>query len=327
LGQLRVQANGDANGFVFAPGLADKTDAKRYRIIKALIPKTYIKADNEKNIEPVDDFAILILNEDMPLKKKVEIASEEQMRRFAKNKIKIEMVGYGFQNGNQRNSPQALIYEPNRSPHRLTSFLYTPEMMIDHYKQYPQSQPWFWNKIEWGAIHNQLLGSPCTADSGSGFFVEENNIRYYIGTNGKGAGMSNCRIDGSVKFYSGGAMSWIPPAYKFLNLIKFAESIVAEEKEKEFIKLEEDRLSSELKAKQEADAKAKAEADAKIKIEEQEKARIEAELATILKRNQDFARKLYAGQKCTKLKSTKTIYNLKFTCIKKNKRLVWNNGI
>ena len=38
LNQLRIQPNGDTDGFVYAPGLADKTSAKRYQIIKAFIP-------------------------------------------------------------------------------------------------------------------------------------------------------------------------------------------------------------------------------------------------------------------------------------------------
>ena len=45
LKQLRIQPNGDTDGFVFAPGLADKTSAKRYKIVKAFIPKTFVDAN------------------------------------------------------------------------------------------------------------------------------------------------------------------------------------------------------------------------------------------------------------------------------------------
>ena len=57
LNQLRIQPNGDTQGFVYAPGLADKTNAKKYQIIKAIIPKTYVNADPARNIQPIDDFA------------------------------------------------------------------------------------------------------------------------------------------------------------------------------------------------------------------------------------------------------------------------------
>lgn len=80
-----------------------------------------------------------------------------------------------------------------------------------------------------------------------------------------------------------------------------------------------------------AEAKAKAEAEAaalaKQLAEAQAKAKAEAELAAILKKNQDTARKLYSGKSCTKLNSIKIVAKLKFTCIKKNNKLVWNNGI
>ncbi len=278
LNQLRIQPNGDTQGFVYAPGLADKTNAKRYQIIKAIIPKTYVNADPARNIQPIDDFAIVIVNEDMPLKNRVVIASEKQMRQFAQDKAKVEMVGYGLQSGAQR---VAALTSP-RAPFKLTTHLYTPEMMNTFYatkKLNPgDDKPGFWTVVEWGAIHTQATGSICNEDSGSGFFVEENDVRYYVGTTGNGVGISNCQADGSIKMDPAGGMSWFPAPYKFLDLIKTAESFVAEEKRKEFAKAEEIRLAAELKAKQEAEAKAKAEEEARVKAEAELKAKQEAEV-------------------------------------------------
>jgi len=241
LKQLRIQPNGDTSGFVYAPGLADKTLAKRYQITKAYIPKTFIDADPSKSVQPIDDFAIVVINEDMPLNVKVQIATEEQMKRFAQEKAKVEMVGYGLQSGSQRNNPQELM----RAPHKLSSNLLTPEMMIDHYNQY-QTRPGFWKTIEWGANSNQVRGTPCSGDSGSGYFVQENNIRYYVGTAGNGLGNSNCKADGTYSSGPGGAMSWFPSPNKFLDLIKSAEAFVEEQKKSELL----------FAAKREADAKA-----------------------------------------------------------------------
>lgn len=330
LNQLKIQPNGDTEGFVYAPGLTDKVNAKRYRIVKAFIPKTYINSEPSRGIQPIDDFAVIIINEDMPFKMKVKIANEDQMKRFAQNKSKVEMVGYGLQNGSQRNNPQEL----KRSPHRLIGTLYSPKMMIDHYNQY-QLRPLFWKSIEWGVNTNQKTGTTCSGDSGSGFFVEENSIRYYVGTAGNGIGNSNCKADGTYNLSPGGAMSWFSAAYKFLDLIESAETFVSKERHEEFIKAEEVRLAAELRAKQEAEVRAnneeelrsKQEAEEKAKAELEEKAKTESELKIALENNQDLARKLYAGKKCTKLKSNKIIYGIKFTCIKKNKKLVWNRGI
>jgi hypothetical protein len=326
LSQLRIQPNGDTDGFVYAPGLADKTNAKRYRVIKAFIPKTYINGDPSKEIQPIDDFAIVVLEEDMPVKVKVEIATEAQMIDFAKRNIKIEMVGYGLQNGSQRINS---MMDQNRAPHKLVSYLYTPEMMVDFHTR--EFQVPFWKKVEWGAIHKQEYGSICNQDSGSGFYVEEKNVRYYVGTAANGNGISNCIADGSVRFAKNGGMSWFPAPYKFLDLLKSAESFVSEQRKNESAKLEEARVAAELKAKQEADErarieaelKAKLEAEAKLAAEVAAKAASDAALLAATKKSQDLAKKLNVGKSCTKLKSTKAVSGVKFVCVKKGKKLVW----
>ena len=319
LNQLRIQPNGDTQGFVYAPGLADKTNAKRYQIIKAIIPKTYVNADPARNIQPIDDFAIVIISEDMPLKNRVVVASEKQMRQFAQDKAKVEMVGYGLQSGAQRVAAQP----SPRAPFKLTTHLYTPEMMNSFYATKKlnrgDDKPGFWTVVEWGAIHTQATGSICNEDSGSGFFVEENNVRYYVGTTGNGVGISNCQSDGSIKMDPAGGMSWFPAPYKFLDLIESAEKFVAEEKKKEFAQAEEARLAAELKAKQEAEAKAEADEEARAKAE----AEIAAKNALVL-----ATKKAFVGKPCTKLNRTTTVMELvKFTCIKKGKKLVWNGGV
>ncbi len=318
LSQLKIQPNGDTQGFVYGPGLANKTNAKKYQIIRAIIPKTYINADPARNVQPIDDFAIVIINEDMPLKNTVVIASEKQMRQFAQDKAKVEMVGYGLQSGAQR---VASLPAP-RAPFKLETLLYTPEMMNTFYATKKlnrgDDKPGFWTVVEWGAIHTQATGSICNGDSGSGFFVEENNVRYYVGTTGNGVGISNCQSDGSIKMDPDGGMSWFPAPYKFLDLIESAEKFVAEEKKREFATAEEIRLAAELKAKQEAEAKAKleeearakAEAEAKAKAEEEAKAKAEEEAKA--KAEAEAKAKLEASKKkttitCVKGKLTKKV--------------------
>ena len=291
LKQLRIQPNGDTDGFVFAPGLADKTSAKRYKIVKAFIPKTFVDADPARGIQPLDDFAIVVTNEDIPLKMKVAIATDEQMMRFARERVKVEMVGYGLQSGSQRSNPQELL----RAPHKLSAYLLTPEMMSLHYNQY-RLRPPYWSTTEWGANSNQTGGTPCNGDSGSGYFVQENSIRIYVGTAGNGLGVSNCRADGTYSLNPGGAVSWFPSPNKFLELIKSAENFVDEQRKIELQKAEEARLTAELKAKQEAEAKAKAEADAKAKAEADR-------LAAELKAKQEAEAKAEADRLAAELKA------------------------
>jgi hypothetical protein len=317
LNQLRIQPNGDTDGFVFAPGLADKSNAKRYKIIKAFIPKTYINSDFSKNIQAFDDFAIVVIDEDMPLRAKVKIATEDQMRQFAKDKSEVVMIGYGLQSGSQRKNPQDII----RAPHKMTGYLYTPEMMVEHHRQY-NLRPSSWTTSDWGANHNQKTGSICSGDSGAGHFVEENFVRYYVGTAGNGGESSNCKADGTFSFTTGGFMANFPSPNKFLDLIKSAETFVEEQKKSQLVKAEEARLAAELKAKQEVEAKA---ADLKAQQEAEAKAadlkaqqEAEAKAAADLKAKQETEAKVAALKKttisCVKGKLTKKVTSVKPKC-------------
>jgi len=304
LNQLRIQPNGDTDGFVFAPGLADKSNAKRYKIIKAFIPKTYINSDFSKNIQAFDDFAIVVIDEDMPLKANVKIATEDQMRRFAKEKTEVIMIGYGLQNGSQRKNPQDII----RAPHKMTGYLYTPEMMVEHHRLYNLG-PSSWTTSDWGVNHDQKTGSICSGDSGAGHFVEENSVRYYVGTAGNGGESSNCKVDGSFSYTRGGFMANFPSPNKFLDLIKIAESFVDEQKKLQLVKAEEARLAAELKAKQEAEAKAaelKTQQEAEVKAAAEQKAKREAEAKAAAPKKTTIT--------CVKGKLTKKVTSVKPKC-------------
>lgn len=324
LNYLRIQPNGDTDGFVFAPGLADKSNAKRYKIIKAFIPKTFINLDNSKNIAAVDDFAIVVIDEDMPLKVKVKIATEDQMRRFAKDKSEVVMIGYGLQSGSQRKNPQDII----RAPHKMTGYLYTPEMMVEHHRQY-NLRPSSWTTSDWGTNSNQKTGSICGGDSGSGYFVEENSVRYYVGTAGNGGETSNCKEDGTFSFTTGGFMAYFTSPNKFLDLIKSAETFVEEQKKLELVKAEEVRLAAELKAKQEAESKAaelkaQQEAEAKAAADLKAKQEADAKAAAELKAKQEAEAKAAAVKKttitCIKGKLVKKVTAVKPVCPKGYKK-------
>ena len=243
----------ESNGGIYKPGIVSISGQKRYGVKKVLIPSTYVKPDYRNNII-IDDLAIIILYEDIPLTKKAVIATEEQRQRFVREKSKVELVGYGITDGSQRSS---LGLMNNRSPNKLTSTLISPEAVVQFYKQYPNVD---WNKINkpgvYGIVqHRELQQSHiCDGDSGSVFFVEENNVRYVLGTTGLGLVNNNCPPPEYAYPYP--SMSWIDPNSKLLDLLRTAEKIVEEDKKRELANAEELRLWTELAAKQEADAKA-----------------------------------------------------------------------
>jgi hypothetical protein len=237
--------------------------------------------------------------------KKAVFATEEQMQRFVREKSKVELVGYGITHGSQR--PVTTIN--NRAPHKLTSTLLSPEEVLAFYRQYPNVD---WKKINkpgvYGIVqHRELKQSHiCDGDSGSMFFVEENNVRYLLGTTGLGLVNNNCPPPET--WYGFPSMSWIDPNSKLRDLLKIAEKIVEEDKKIEFAKAEEIRLAAELRVKQEAAAAAEL------------KAKQEAEVlaAAELKSKQEADAKAAAQKKttinCVKGKLTKKVTAVKPKC-------------
>jgi len=255
--------------FVYAPGIGDRMNQKIYKIKKVLIASTYrsrVGIDQTR----IDDFAILILQESIPMKNKVVIASTDDIASFIKDKTPVYMVGYGLQDPSQRTPP---LYG-TLSPRKMTSFLVSNEELRNYYKNNSNKVQQNQTMLDYGIPNSAKFGSVCDGDSGAGFFVEKGETRYYVGpVGGQQAGIPNCTS--GATFGSEGGMSGITASNKFLPLIKEAELIVAEDKEKESKKSEEVKIAAELQAQQESDAKAKHEASVKAKAEED--ARLEAE--------------------------------------------------
>ena len=307
----------EREGVIYNPGIVTIAGQKQYKVKKVLIPSTYTKPDYANNIIN-DDNAVVILSEDIPMTKKAVFATEEQMQRFVREKSKVELVGYGITHGSQR--PVTTIN--NRAPHKLTSTLLSPEEVLAFYRQYPNVD---WKKINkpgvYGIVqHRELKQSHiCDGDSGSMFFVEENNVRYLLGTTGLGLVNNNCPPPET--WYGFPSMSWIDPNSKLRDLLKIAEKIVEEDKKRE---AEEIRLAAELKAKQETEAKAaaelkaKQEADAKAAAELKAKQETEAKAAAELKAKQEAEAKTAALKKttitCVKGKLTKKVTAVKPKC-------------
>ena len=301
----------ESEGVIYNPGIVTIAGQKQYKVKKVLIPSTYTKPDYANNIIN-DDNAVIILSEDIPMTKRAVFATEEQMQRFVREKSKVELVGYGITHGSQR--PVTTIN--NRAPHKLTSTLISPEAVRDFYRQYPNVD---WKKLNkpgvYGLVqHRELQQSHiCDGDSGSMFFVEENNVRYLLGTTGLGLVNNNCPPPET--WYGFPSMSWIDPNSKLRDLLKTAEKIVEEDRKKE---AEEIRLAAELRAKQEAevkaaaDLKAKQEAEAKAAAELKAKQEAEAKAAAELKAKQEAEAKAKSEVEAKAALSKK----ITITCVK-----------
>lgn len=297
---MRRIAYWEREGFVYAPGIGDRIGQKQYRVKKVLINPTY-KARSGSDNTRKDDFAILILQESIPMKNQVVVATESDMATFIKEKNPVYMVGYGLQNPSQRTPPQF----GTLSPRKMTSYLVSNEGLKDYYRT-NSSRTWAPNQtmLDYGIPNSEQFGSVCDGDSGAGFFVEKGDTRFYLGpVGGQQGGIPNCQSASWAVFGAGGGMSGITATYKFLPLIKEAESLVAEEKAKEAKKLEEEKVAADLKAKQEAEQRAAAEAQAAAEL----KAKQDAETKAMADK---FAAELLAASKAATSKKT-TI-----TCVK-----------
>jgi hypothetical protein len=307
-------------GFVNAPGVNSTSEQKKYNIHKILKAPTYrarLGADNTR----IDDFAILILRESIPMQNKVEVASSADIESFIREKAPVEMAGYGFQNELQR-SDKAVWKD--RAPRKMTSVLVSGDDVRKYLAAYPGWHQPNQTILDFGIPNNEKIGSNCDGDSGAGFFVEKGNVRYYLGAaGGSQAGISNC--NGSFnKFAPNGGMSGINPTHKFLALIKEAEDFVANEKKLEAIQ-EAARVAAELKAKLEAEAKAaaelkaKQEAYAKAAAELKAKQEADAKAAAELKAKEEADAKAAADQLAAeKLAATKaaSLKKTTITCLK-----------
>ena len=249
----------ERDGYVYAPGIGERTGQKKYRVKKVLINPTY-KPRSGNNNTRIDDFAILILEESIAMRNQVVVSSESDIAGFIRDKNPVYMVGYGLQNPSQRTPPQF----GTLSPRKMTSYLVSNEELREFYRNNSQKVTPNQTILDYGVPNSEKFGSVCDGDSGAGFFVEKGNIRYYLGAvGGQQAGIPNCQNATLATFGIGGGMSGITATNKFLQLIKEAESFVSGEKQKEIRKIEEERLAADLKAKQEAEAKAAADLKAK----------------------------------------------------------------
>ena len=293
--------------YLFAPGVKSGPDQKKYLVQKVLKATTYrarVGTDNTR----IDDFAIIILRESMPMRNIVQVASPADMESFVRERAVVEMVGYGFQNEAMRTDLQA---RNTMTPHKMTSVLVSGDDLRKYLAAYPGWHQPNQTILDFGIPNNDKIGSVCDGDSGAGFFVQKGNVRYYIGAvGGSQAGISNC--NGSFnKFAPNGGMSGVNPTYKHLALIKEAEDFVANEKKLEAIQ-EAARVAAELKAKQEADERVRVEAELKAKLE------AEAKAAAELKAKQEADAKAAALKKttitCVKGKLTKKVTSVKPKC-------------
>jgi len=207
------------------PGQPWTSNSTKIHASKVFLASTFNNGNfrNGGNIfSRTDDFAVIVLDKPMKMNDNVKIASQEQINKYKLDHEKVSMVGYGLQSSEMR-------IASNNGQNSIDIY---PKIIKSNFITDNEAQTIFKVNMPSNAIFNMdayfaqnlTTGTVCDNDSGSGWFVEQANIRYYIGAQSAGWGFPNCGKDGI--WGASGTFAAVSAAYKFMDLILEAEKYV-----------------------------------------------------------------------------------------------------
>lgn len=212
-----------ANVQIGAPNETYTASSKRMPVVKSFIASNWGNFGwaDEVNFNPTGEFGIYILKESIKVSGNVEIATAEKIKELTNSRTLVTTIGYGKQTPNDSYSGL-----PSRTP-KYAEFPLVPyetvKILVDMALNFTGKKKYNMT------IHIlQLPGGPstCSSDSGSPFYVKENDTLFYLGplSNGMG-GIPNCsgKPWADSKMYMGSVA-----AYDYLDLISEAEKYVAD---------------------------------------------------------------------------------------------------
>jgi hypothetical protein len=202
--------------------ISEKVSAQGENI---LIPKTYSDrtAFSGGNVfSRTDDFAVIILDKPIPMRNTVKIATQEQIENFKRNHSSAVMVGYGLQNLEMRQKSNNGMNPVDVTPKKINTTFLTDNEAQSIIKNSLPSNGIF--TMDAYFAQTPSISSICDNDSGAGWFVEQDKVRYYVGAQSTGWGAPNCGNTGN--WSTQGAFTAVSAAYKFTNLISEAEQYV-----------------------------------------------------------------------------------------------------
>ncbi len=208
---------------VGAPNETYTANSKRTEVAKSFVARNWgnFGWSDEVNFNPTGEFGIYVLKEPIVVPGKVVIASAEKVEQLTASNALVTNIAYGKQTHTESYSGL-----PSRTP----KYAQFPLVPYETVKLSVDGALSFSGKKKYNmTIHVlQLPGGPstCSGDSGSPFYVKENETYYYLGplSNGLG-GIPNCsgKPWADSKMFMGSVA-----AYDYLDLIIEAEKYVAE---------------------------------------------------------------------------------------------------
>ena len=201
------------------PNVPYSQNSKRVKAQKSFASPDWGWAD-KINFNPTGEFGIYVLSAPIKVKGKVEIASSEQLQKYIEMKALVTNIGYGRQTPQDRN---------DGLPMRAPKYAQWPLVSYETVQQSINGALSWSGKKKYNMTFHvlQIPGGPssCSGDSGSPFYIKEDETYVYLGpaSNGLG-GMPNCsgKPWEDSKMYMGAVA-----AYEYLDLIAEAEKYVA----------------------------------------------------------------------------------------------------
>jgi secreted trypsin-like serine protease len=187
-----------------------------------IVTKESIAAGNSV-LSRSNDFAILILQNPLPMTQKVDLIKSNDLLDIIRNQEPVYSIGYSSYDNTRKKDQRPRQLQAKMIDKELARQIYETYYSVGHPNWGPKGSTFELLDIQ--LVHSASTGSGCDGDSGSGYFIKRGTTKVYLGPAGAhSVGIPNC---GQPGFWGdkGNAFA-IEPVYKHLELIKQAELIV-----------------------------------------------------------------------------------------------------
>lgn len=171
-----------------------------------------------------DDFAIVVLEKPLSNVKTASLLSKPMLDELLLKETFVSTAGYGLQSKEERDSVNyaARFVEPKSAKYKIIPF--TQGMnVVNEYKN-----KWRRNYFQEDVVFMEIPKngpSPCDGDSGSGFYLDSNDVFTYLGVTHANIGVPNCLNE---EWGSSGGIAAFRPVFLDSELISQAEKYVAD---------------------------------------------------------------------------------------------------
>lgn len=206
---------------VGAPGEKTNPRVPHVKAIKTFSYPTFefYNASVGGSLSYKDDFAVVVLEKPLSNVKTANLLTKQMLDELLSKETLVSTAGYGLQSKAERDSVNysARFVEPKFAKYRIIPFAQGMNV-VNEFKR-----NWNRNYFQEDVVFMEVPKngpSPCDGDSGSGFYLDTNNVFTYLGVTHANIGAPNCLDQG---WGANGAIAAFRPVFMDSDLIKQAE--------------------------------------------------------------------------------------------------------